>query len=401
MDKLTDKKQINGIINLFMFIYLISYITRINYGAIIVEMEKTTGFSKSVLSLALTGSSVAYGTGQIISGICGDRFQPKALVSFGVLVASLMNIIIPFCPSPYLMTLVWCVNGFAQSFLWPPLVKLSTTLLSADDYKVASVKSSWGSSFGTIVVYLLAPLIITVAGWKVVFWFSAFCALAMLIVWNKKCPNIPVYKAEETVGEKKSIAVLFTPMMLFVMLVIVLQGALRDGVTTWMPSYISETYNLGSKISILTGVVLPVFSIFCYKIVQKLYQSKLKNPITCAGTVFGVGAIASVVLIFVTGQNAVMSVVFSALLAGSMHGVNLILICMLPPFFEKYGNVSTVSGVLNACTYVGSAVSTYGIASISENMGWNTTILLWCAVAVLGTAVCFAVVPAWRKFEKK
>ena len=45
-----------------------------------------------------------------------------------------------------------------------------------------------------------------------------------------------------------------------VMIAIVMQGMLRDGVTTWMPSYISETYNLSNAIAILTGVVLPVFS---------------------------------------------------------------------------------------------------------------------------------------------
>lgn len=43
-----------------------------------------------------------------------------------------------------------------------------------------------------------------------------------------------------------------------------------------------------------------------------------------------------------------------------MHGVNLILVCMLPVFFKEGGNVSTVSGTLNACTYVGSAFSTIG-----------------------------------------
>jgi OPA family glycerol-3-phosphate transporter-like MFS transporter len=72
-----------------------------------------------------------------------------------------------------------------------------------------------------------------------------------------------------------------------------------------------------------------------------------------------------------------------------MHGVNLMLVCMIPSFFQKYGNVSTVSGVLNSCTYVGSAVSTYGIALLSEAYSWKFTLFIWVLIALLGTIICF------------
>ena len=45
--KLSSKKQINGMIFLFALTYMVSYITRINYGALIAEMVTATGFSKS------------------------------------------------------------------------------------------------------------------------------------------------------------------------------------------------------------------------------------------------------------------------------------------------------------------------------------------------------------------
>ena len=46
------------------------------------------------------------------------------------------------------------------------------------------------------------------------------------------------------------------------------------------------------------------------------------------------------------------SVALSALVTGCMHAVNLVLICMIPARFEKYGIVVYV-GLLNSCTYVG------------------------------------------------
>ncbi|MGN0179875.1 MAG: hypothetical protein ACI4DY_10615 [Monoglobaceae bacterium] len=180
------------------------------------------------------------------------------------------------------------------------------------------------------------------------------------------------------------------------MIPIILQGMLRDGITTWMPTYISDTYNLKNVISILTGVILPLFIIVCFQTATKLYMKKFTNPLTCAGVLFSAGTVSAVALLLFTDKNAALSVIFSAMLTGCMHGVNLILICMIPPFFNKRGNVSTVSGILNSCTYIGSAVSTYGIAVLSEMSGWSLTLMIWILIALAGTAICFICARPWR-----
>jgi OPA family glycerol-3-phosphate transporter-like MFS transporter len=403
MNKLiSDKKKVRMLGVLFTLMYMISYITRINYGAIITEMVSDTGYTKALLSLAVTGSFITYGVGQIVSGVFGDRFSPKKLLSLGLGTSVLMNLLIPFCQSPYAMLAVWCVNGFAQAFMWPPLVRLMTTLFSEEDYKKVSVRVSLGSSVGTIIVYLVSPLLITLAGWRWVFFFSAICGVIMLIIWQifgKDTGKSSSKKTEErscaATGEKKGF--LFVTLMAGIMLAIVLQGTLRDGVTTWMPSYISETYKLGSAVSILTGVVLPIFSILCFELTSFIYRKKLKNPMACAGLFFGIGLLSAVVLNFVSGSGPLLSVLFSALLTGSMHGVNLILICMIPAFFKGSGKVSTISGLLNSCTYVGSALSTYGIALLSEEYGWPLTLAVWAAIAGIGTVVCFLCALPFKK----
>ena len=403
MGKLESKKEVRAITLLFALTYMVSYITRTNYGAIIAEMVNATGYSKSLLSMALTGSFITYGAGQIISGICGDRFSPKRLISCGLCVTVLTNLLIPFCRSPYQMLIVWCINGFAQSFLWPPLVRLMTTMLSEQDYKIASTKVSWGGSMGTIVVYLISPALIATMGWKSVFWVSASIGILMIVIWNKLACDVEAAPKKQTASDQKFAGGrLFTPLIFGIMLAIVLQGMLRDGVTTWMPSYISETYRLSSVISILTGVVLPVFSIVCFQLATWLYIRKFQNPLVCAGVFFGAGVLSALGLYLLTGQNAAFSIVFSALLTGCMHGVNLILICMIPPFFKKSGNVSTVSGMLNACTYIGSATSSYGIAVLSETLGWSFTLLTWLFIAAAGTVVCLLCARPWsKKFEEE
>lgn len=367
---------------------MISYITRVNFGAIVSEMVTSLQISKSRVSMALTGSFITYGAGQIISGICGDKYSPKRLISYGLIITVLMNILLPICANEWQMLVVWSVNGFAQAFIWPPMVKIMSSTLSESDYNKAAVRATWGGNFGAITVYLLSPVIISFFGWKGVFFFSALLGAIMVLVWNRHCFDTPVEIESFESEEKQHYKVLFTPFMLCVMLAIVLQGILRDGVTTWMPSYVSETYNISNVISIFSGILLPIFGVICVQIAERVYSKKLNNPLQCGAVFFTLGALSALALFLLTGKNATLSVLFSALLTGCMHGVNVILICMIPPLFKKYGNVSTVSGVLNSCTYVGSALSTYGIAFLSEKIGWQYTLLIWLLIAITGALVC-------------
>ena len=117
----------------------------------------------------------------------------------------------------------------------------------------------------------------------------------------------------------------------------------------------------------------------------------------CAGVIFGTGAAAALLLYLLSDSAAAVSALLAALVTGCMHGVNFMLISILPKFFKKYGNVSTASGVLNSCTYVGSALSTYGIAVLSAKIGWGDTIGIWFLIALMGTVLCFVSVKPWKR----
>ncbi len=389
---------------LLMATYMVSYLTRINYGAVLVDMVASTGYTKPELSMAVTGSFITYGIGQVISGLIGDRVQPRRLVSIGFVVTILMNLLLPLCHEPWLMTMVWSINGAAQAFMWPPIVRLMVGCYSGEEYTQATVIVSWGSSVGSILVYLIAPVLVALAGWRAMFWCSALCGLLILPVWLKNCPTLPEEVPQKNIdGRKEGIGRLIaSPLMISVLLCIVLQGTLRDGITTWMPTYVSETYDLGSSISILTGVLLPVFSLISIAVVRWFFEKKLRHPLLCTLLLFLLGAVSAVVLYRLTGKNGPVSIFFMTLLTGCMHGINLLLISFLPSYFKETGRVSLISGILNSCTYVGSALSTYGIAVLTDSVGWKPTVLVWLGIVVLGAILCIVNIPAWnRKFEQR
>ena len=105
---------------------------------------------------------------------------------------------------------------------------------------------------------------------------------------------------------------------------------------------------------------------------------------------WAVGFAASVALLFMFSSSAAVTVLLMAIMSGCMHGVNLMLISIFPLRFKKYGRISTVSGILNALTYLGSALSAYGIAALSDHFGWKQTVLSWAVLSFLGMAMCTA-----------
>ena len=396
-----DKKQSKLIILLCAAVYMISYVTRNSYNAIISEMVTSTGLTKSALSAALTGAFITYGAGQLVSGYFGDIVQPRTLIAVGLATTSCMNLLIPLCQNPWQMTAVWCLNGFAQSFMWPPIVKILFCALSPEDYSVGCVRVSWGSSLGNILVYLTAPLLILTLGWKSVFAVSSAVGILGLIFWLKLCPKIDLRQSGKAAKKANaSSSAVFAATLVLVMIGIILQGILKDGVTTWMPSYISETFGVRNEISILSGVFLPMFAILCYSVCNFLYL-KIKQPLVCSSLIFGISTVICCALYCLSDSSAILSVAFSSIITGCMHGVNLMLIGIAPTIFAKNGNVSTFSGILNCTAYIGSALSSYVIPLITESSGWKSTLLLWLFLSAAGVIVCACSIRLWKAMNQQ
>lgn len=402
MNKL-DKKQATRLILLCSVIYCISYITRINFKAVLLPIMTDTGYAKSELSIALAGLFVAYGAGQLISGFFGDRIQPKYLITFGLITTAAMNLLIPFCGNNILMSVVWTVNGLAQAFMWPPLVKLMSNQMTMEDYTRGTVGVNWGGSIGTILVYLGAAALVAWIAWEGVFYASALCAVIGLIVWWVLCPTIDL--SPPVKDEAVSVPAPKRPLILMICLLgaIVMMGILRDGVDTFMPVYIEEQYHLGDAISVLAGVVMPVFALICQQVSGVLFNKVFKDAFRSAFFIFILGTLAATALYFVNllNGNVFLSVFLLALLTGCMHGVNMNLICILPPILAGNGKVSAVSGLLNSFTYVGSAISMYVIPLIAESADWSVTILMWIVFAGVGTVLNLLCLPIWKRYIAK
>lgn len=405
---MTQKRKFILLTALCTGVYFTSYVSRVNLAAVMVELIQSGFTGKQAGALALTVCSVTYGTGQLLSGWMGDRFKPQNIILLGFLLTSSMNLGVSLLQNPSVLPVLWAVNGFAQACMWPPLLAILSAQLSQEEYSRACVWVNQGSAVGTIFVYACSPLLIRLGSFRTVFAFSGITAFAMAAVWKISFERIfgaasSDAGSRDTVAEQERAEPFHrTGLLLMGLLMasIVLQGSLRDGVSNWMPTFVSESFGLDGSSAILTGVLLPIFQIPCTALASRLQRKRIPNETTAAGMIFLVGAAASVLLSLFMERSVLITAILMALLVGCMHGINYMLISLAPRQFRRFGRVSLVSGALNSCTYIGSALSTYGIALLSEQLGWQRTSLIWALIAGLGAVLCLSISKKWMKFRE-
>lgn len=411
MNKLENRKEIIGMMLMCSILYFVSYITRINYSAVMVEMIAKGDVTKNIAALAITINSIFYGAGQVISGYLGDKIKPYKLVFGGLLVTITINVAVPLNHNLTANVVLWSLNGLAQAFMWPPLVRIMSTYFNEADYKRACGNVACGSGLASLAMYLISPMLIGFFGWRASFFIPAAIAAVFAAIWISYFSKMGKKVSWEWKTEKTDDAVEKTSQKFFkssvvfllalVMMGIVFQGILRDGITNWMPTYIKETFNVGSEIAILSGVVLPIFQIICNNIALEVNRKYLKNELACTGVFFVCGGAALVLLaLFGAKCGIIPTIAMFAVTAGTMHGLNVIFTGVVPRYFAKFGRVSLMSGLLNSCTYVGAAIATYGSSVLSQKFGWGFTVIMWMITALCGITVCFAGVKGWSRFKE-
>lgn len=405
----TERKEgLNFLPLLFCVVYFTSYITRNNYAAVLAEVISDLAITKELASIAVTGAFVCYGIGQPVVGWLGDRVPPKYLITIGLTGTAVFNLLASFQSNPLVIAVLWCGNGFCQSMVWPPLVRIVAECMSGEGYRRTLVNVVTAANVGTMVLYLTAPLVINASGWRMMLRGPAVFALLLVAVWQftvkvgttSKAAAVAETAEEELKEEKLSISswqlVLLSGLPL-ILVGVSMMGLLKDGITTWMPTYINENFSLGTGVSILSAVVIPVFSVLCIRFSARVYAWCKNNELLAAGVFFAV-ATGGCVCLYLCFGNVLISVFLMALVTGCAHGVNQMLISNMPGRYKPYGRVSTMAGIINGFTYVGSALSAYGFAALAERWGWKPLVLVWALCACLGGAFCIVNLKRWKKF---
>ncbi|HCA70457.1 MAG TPA: MFS transporter, partial [Lachnospiraceae bacterium] len=314
----------------------------------------------------------------------------------------LANVAMGISHSAVWMALSWGANGYFQAMIWAPIIRIFAEMLHGEDRVNCSVNIVSSQIIGTLLSYLLSAGVLAIADWPWVFIAAAILLAATSLLWSAGFWD--VCRHREAVGEESGIKeehkqeegevqisfgkLMISSGIMTLLIPIMVHGMLKDGVTAWVPTYISESFGIAASFSVLLTSILPVVNLSGAYLARSVYR-RTRERIGLSVLAFFATATAGLLLLCtVGGLSPVLATCFLAVITASMMAVNTLVVNIYPLRFRRYGRVSGVSGFLNAMAYLGTAISTFTTGLIVQYWGWQTTIYVWLAVTVLAGLIC-------------
>ena len=391
--------------------YCASYLGRINYTAALTAIVADGVFSKSHAGFIGTVYFFCYGAGQIFSGILGDRVSPYKMIGAGLAGTVCANILMPLCSGSYIvMSVVWGLNGIVQSMLWTPILYIISNILPEEQRRRACLYIAASFPVGSLLSYVISAGAIKFASWHFAFFIPAGIIACIFVFWclaagktskilgrgEKK--SLPV---QENTGAKVSLGKLFIVSGAAVICVgILVQGMLKDGVVTWVPTMLTEAYTVPASFSLLLTILLPVVNLAGTYASSFVYKRFTKDEIKTAALFYAITLLPLFGLLGIGRISIYTSVLLLAVITTAVHAANSMTITLAPVRFGAYGKSAAVGGILNATVYLGSAVSTGVFGFLADAFGWGPTVCSWLICTVLAVVLCIPSFLQWRQFSR-
>ncbi len=416
MTKYLEDKKASLILVVVCFItYTVIALTRNAYSAAIAGIVAEGYFTKSDAGIVATSFSITYCISQIIGSYYVDRFSPFKIILLGAVVTIFANIAMSLSPTYWVIFISRGVCGVAQFGIWPALLKILSEYINKEQRRAWRYIMPLGVTFGYVISYLA---IAAIPEWRGIFTLSYISLAAMTIIFvitaayaQKKAvtvetePEKPVNtKNAENEENTESIGVfrlLASSGALILMIPIFAQALIGNGIGSWMPTMIMESYDVSPAISSIMTTISTAAKFIAVVWVMIFYPRVIKQQTTMMGMllVFAVPFLAA--SMFIGRIPMILVVIFITIIQtfkGSIHQLNTV---EIPRVYTKYNKAGMVAGLINAVGTLAGVISGWLWGWMAETYTWNVIITVWTVMALVSALICFAATPLWKKFVVK
>ena len=403
---LNDIKKSRLIVIVLWLLYASTYYGRTCYSSAMTVIISNGIYNKTQIGLVGTAFFICYGTGQILSGIIGDKVNPFCMILTGIAGSGICCFLMAVSKSVTAMMIIWGINGIAQSMLWAPLLRIFSQTINEKLREKAILNIALSLPVGTVCAYLSSTFIIKHSSWNSIFICAGIIILIAFLLgvlcfsYSSKAISKTNVSTEKRVKHNAySFKYLLVSSGLVMILVpSFLHGMMRDGITNWVPTMITEEYGVLPSFSVFLTVILPIFNAFGAYIITPLYKKLKYNEMKTAGICALIALIPMIILMFIDKLNVISAVILLAVTTMLMYSLNYLIVSRVPVKFAKSGYTSTVTGLLNSVAYMGCAVSSYGFGAVSQNRGWTAVIIIWIVSSVLISVFAFGADKKWKHY---
>lgn len=146
--------------------YAVFYFTRKGFNFVMPDMLKDLGLEKADIGMIGTAFYLTYGASKFLSGVIGDRSNPRYFMGLGLMITGVINIIFGMSSSIFMFFMLWVINAFFQGWGWPPCSKILNTWYSRNERGLWWAIWNTSHNFGGALIPILAGAITVVWGWR-------------------------------------------------------------------------------------------------------------------------------------------------------------------------------------------------------------------------------------------
>ena len=383
-------------------VYSTSYLGKVNYSANITQIIDFYGVTKAQAGTAPTFFFFAYGVGQVINGLFCKKYNIKWMIFGSLMMSAVINLIIAVSTNFTIIKWLWLLNGITLSILWPTLIRLLSENLPQKVLGTSSVVMGTTVATGTLIVYGLSSIYAMFDRFKLSFYTAGFAMIIVSFVWlilyNK---SITITKKEKDtegyveptktdspsqVKEEKSERKLFLATICSLCFCAVGVNLTKDGLTTWVPSILKETFNMSDSLSILLTLFLPILAVFGNAYALTIHK-KIPDYITHCATIFTAIALFTGIIIGSLALKIAAIMLIGLVVVNFLaSSLNSLITSIFPMFMRGKGNSGLLAGILNGFCYLGSTISSYGLGVIADHFGWTYVfyfLILFCILVLI------------------
>lgn len=393
--------------------YAFFYFTRKSFTFAMPVMQSELGLGKFELGLLGSILYITYGASKFLSGILGDRSNPRYFMSIGLILTGVFNILFGMSSLFWSLAIFWGLNGVFQGWGWPGCAKLLTHWYSQSER--GRWWSAWNTShnIGGSVIPIIVALCAEYYGWRYAMYVPGFiCILAGLFVMNRLrdtpqslgLPPVEKFRNDyPPAGSRKERANLSTKELLleyviknkYIWILAVayfLIYVIRTAVNDWSMVYLIEVKHYTMK---QAGICVFWFewgglfgSLAAGWASDLIFEGK-RNPIN---VLFTVMILALLIAFKGFSHNSVFVDSLFVFLFGFFIFGPQMLIGMAAAELSHKNATATATGFVGCFAYLGAAVAGGPLGAITQRWGWDVYLITLFVCGALGALI---MLPLW------
>lgn len=408
-----------------IFGYACFYLVRANLSMTTLSMIDAGILTKEDLGVIFTTFALIYGVGKGVAGGVSDRANPRVMMPLGLLFSGIANFMVGIGSSFYWLLFAWSLNACFQSVGSPACIKILTHWF--DKREIGTRWAVWNSAqqIGSAIPAACAGLVIASLGWRAMFFIPAvFCVFASLILFNRLraspesvgLPGVSAYHANGAVvpsaapdADKDAPFSQILWKYVFKNRLVWLIGIanfflymVRFGLISWAPTLLMEHRNNTLLEAGVQTVLFDLASVTGGILAGYLSDKVFKGNRGIVSVLFLLALMSVIILLIYMPSGFVwLDCILMGLIGFFISGPQILAGVAAADFASKRV-AGTANGLIGIFGYLGASIAGFGVAKMSDSLGWNATLLGFAGAAAVSACffgMTFAVMDKQKKVK--